>query len=205
MFKAVTPIAALLIAIGLAVTYIQPSFVAIKATERETAEYENALKQANVLQARIDEKLEQRRGFDQVGLVRLSQLLPTEINEVDIIMTLDGIARDRGMSFGDITVTEALVDKTTAVTPNDSVTEDMMDDPGAIPADSPAESAAAGVSYVDFGFSVEGTYEQLKDFAADLEQSLTLFEVMSLEFQESEGDLTSFGFIIRTYAHTANE
>jgi len=205
MFKAVTPIVALLIAIGLAVTYVQPSFVAIQATEREITEYENALKHANVLQARIDEKLERRRGFDQVGLVRLSQLLPTEVNEVDIILTLDGLARDHGMSFGDIKVTEAAVGEAGAVTPNDSAAE-MIDDPAMMGIDSSGSGAQAPkVSYVEFGFSVEGTYDQFKDFTADLERSLTLFEIMKLDFKESEGDATAFGFVIRTYANTTTE
>jgi hypothetical protein len=204
MFKALTPVAAILIAIGLAVTYVQPSFVAIQAMEREATEYENALKQANTLQARIDEKLERKRSFDQVGLVRLSQLLPTEISEVDTILTLDGMARDHGMSLGDIEITEA-EGEAAGVRPDDDINAAAID-PDLDPAGTAAfASAKGGVTYTDFGFSVEGTYEQLKDFVADVERSLTLFEIMSLSFDESEGDQTKFVFILRTYAHTATE
>lgn len=210
MFKALTPLAALLIAIGLAFTYVQPSFVAIKVIERETVEYENALKHASALQARIDEKLDQRRGFDQAGLVRLSQLLPTEVSEVDIILTLDGLARDHAMTFGAIDVAEAAADESASVTPDDTATETLIADAdadldAALMTDPVSEPQEQGLTYIDFSFTVEGTYEQLKEFTADLERSLTLFEIMSLEFEESEGDMTAFSFIIRTYAHAITE
>ncbi len=207
MFKALTPIVALLIAIGLVITYVQPSFVAIKAMERETVEYENALRHASALQARIDEKLERKRGFDQTGLVRLSQLLPTEINEVDIILTLDGLARDHDMSLGDIEITEPVAEESTEP---EEVAEAPIAAMGVDDAPLPSSGQAArtggkGTTYTDFAFSVTGTYDQLKDFVSDLERSLTLFEIMNLTFDESEGDQTAFNLIVRTYAHTTTE
>lgn len=202
MFKALTPIAAIVIAIGLAVTYVQPSFVAIKAMERETTEYENALKHASALQALIDEKLERRRSFDQVGLVRLSQLLPTEINEVETILTLDGMARDHDMSLADIEIAElpeeAMVDESMA----EPLIDEMTGEPIGVVSSAGKQDA---MTHMDFTFSVTGTYDQLKDFVADIERSLTLFEIMKLSFEESEGDQTKYSFTVRTFAHTTIE
>lgn len=201
MFKALTPIAAIVIAIGLAVTYVQPSFVAIQAMERETAEYENALRHASALQARIDEKLERKRSFDQVGLVRLSQLLPTEINEVETILTLDGMARDHDMSLADIEITE-LPEEEMA---DESMAEPLIDEITGEPIGGVSQSEQGSMTHMDFTFSVSGTYDQLKAFVTDLERSLTLFEIMKLSFEESEGDQTKFDFTVRTYAHTTIE
>jgi hypothetical protein len=205
MFKALTPIFAIVIAFGLVMTHIQPSFVAIKAMERETAEYKNALDHANTLQAEIDKKLEQRKDFDQVDLLRLSRMVPTEVDEVGTILALDSLARFHAMSLSNIAVVNPANGELEADT---SVPEADM---APIDPDAPIDPSFIGgltvrkPDHTDISFSIVGTYGQFKDFIVDLEDSLALAEVMDLKFDSNEGDLITFDATIRLYSYNPAE
>lgn len=209
MFKALTPIFAILVSVGLVVTHVQPSFLAIRSMERETDEYRNALEQASQLQARIDDKLNQRRMFDPADLTRLSQLIPTEVDQIGTILTLDSLARLHQMPLSGI---EVVAPKEAGEGEDGEVygamsEEEMMssnsDDPSLVGVVDMSETRVP--VYTDISFAVEGTYEQFKDFMLDLEDSLALAEVMKLEFNADEGDLVLFNVALRFASYNSAE
>ncbi len=210
MFKALTPIFAILVSIGLVVTHVQPSFLAIKSMERETDEYRNALEQASQLQGRIDQKLDRRRSFDPSDLARLSQLIPVEVDEIGTILTLDSLARVHQMPLSGI---EVVTPKEEGGREDGGASEPIPEPEGMAPldADDPSLIGMTDMSetpspvYTDISFVVEGTYEQFKDFMLDLEDSLALAEVMKLEFDTDEGDLILFNVELRFASYNSAE
>lgn len=198
MFKALTPIIALLVAAGLAFTYVQPTFLKIRDTERQKEEYSNAFKQAESLQASINRKLEEKEAFDRVSLERLAQLIPQDIDEVSIILNLDTLAKEHGLSLANIEIAEQGGGAGDA--------DEDIRDPNAMEMEAGIEEGSdVAASHVDISFSVQGTYEEFQTFIEDLEKSLAIHEVMKLDLGETEGDLYDFDMTIRTFSYDARE
>lgn len=188
MFKALTPIVAILLALGLIITHVQPSFVSIKALQDETADYVDALAKANEFKALIDEKVALRNTFDPFDLERLAIMLPEEQNELALILSLDALAQDEGMSLSGIQIGQ-------------SVTPEAAEAEGEIPEEEVVAEPAALLllEHVDISFSLEGTYDEFRSFVSNLEESLVMFEIMSAKLGASEGDSATYELTVRAF------
>ncbi len=195
MLKALTPIFALIIAVGLGVTYIKPEFAKITASQAETKRYVDAIEKASQLKDLIDKKVQQINSFNPVDMDRLQTILPENVHEVAVMLDLDALARAHRLSLSDIKVEKSALDTTTPppIAPAD---------PNAPPGTTPAEPEKPAYISRDISFTVTGTYEDFRKFVQGLEQSLVFFDVQTLSFSQSQGDLTAFKLKIRTYAFT---
>lgn len=196
MFKALTPIFALIIAAGLGFTYIQPQFIAIKAVQSEEKDYTEAIAKASELKALIDEKVRQVDSFNPVDLERLQTMLPDEVNEVSVVLDLDALARAQKMSLSSIEVRDSVGGNAGQV--RQVAAPPPIEDPAGLPQAAAVQTSP--FSSREISFTVTGTYEDFRKFVENLEQSLVFFDVVDLKFSESEGDLTAYAMTIRTYS-----
>ncbi len=187
MFKALTPIFALIIAIGLGVTFVKPTFEEIRALQVEEADYVEAIATANDLRASLEEKKRIRDSYNPTDLERLHTMLPQETHEVALVLDLDALARRHRMSLAGIQVgAEGAQSAQRAQSPESAAPTDATDTP---------------YTALDISFSLLGTYEDLRAFLESLEQSLVFFDVVDLTFGATEGDLTAYELTVRTYAY----
>lgn len=181
MFKALTPIFALIIAFGLGFTYVKPEFEAIRSLQEEERQYTEAIATVSELRDNIQSKISQIDSYNPIDLERLSVMLPNDIVEVSVIMSLDAVTRKHRMVLENILVKGG----------------DAGEQPN--PDGTPAEKPA--VSSLDISFTVLGTYDDFRSLMEELERSLVFYDVVDLGISQAEGDLTAYSLTIRTYAY----
>ena len=193
MFKALTPIIGIVIAIGLFFSYIRPTFQDVKSIQNETAEYVQALEKASELQQRINTLKQKQSSISLPNLERLEALLPNRIDEVAVLRDLDTLATAHHLTLGDIKVGDKSADKTDGQNTQKQQT----------PANAPElSSGARGSQYttLDISFSVSGIYNDFRFFLQEIESSLVLMEVTKIAFTHSEGDTIPFTLNARLYS-----
>jgi Tfp pilus assembly protein PilO len=226
MFKALTPIIGIIVAVGLFFTYVRPTFEEVRGIQDDTAEYAQAIDKASELQRRIDELKAQQSSISLANLERLEALLPDRVDEVSTLIDLSTLAEKHHLVFGDINIggegknTSGTKGKTgTQTTPSGQPVSASAPVPAAsgapaagpasmgpegMPADGgqfvPAEPLSSQYSTLEIGFSVTGTYDDFRAFLADVERSLVLMEVTKISFSSSEGDAIPFSVTVRLYS-----
>ncbi len=211
MFKTLTPIIGIIVAVGLFFTYIQPTFQDVKGIQDESASYAEATQKASELQQRISELKAQQSSISLANLERLQALLPDRINEVSVLIDLDTLATMHHLKLGTIKVGDQTSTKTGAQTrqpPLAAAPAGAATSPGGVPSPlgvSPQTGVTTGAvqgqyATLDIGFSVSGTYKDFRMFLTDIERSLVLMEVTKITFAKSEGDTVPFMMSVRLYS-----
>ena len=205
MFKALTPVIALIIAVALFFTYVRPTLDDIKLVQDETHEYTEALDKAGQLRARIDELRQERNSISVSNLERLEALLPDSVDEVRLLIDLDALAEAHDLSFNSITVaTDESGSRTEERTPPVAPTNG---DPNT-EIDGVPSAAVSNVSdfftSLDISFTVTGEYNDFKGFLEDLEQTLVLMEIVELDFvaasdASNKGNDVAYNVTIRVF------
>lgn len=187
MFRTITPIFSILAALGIFFFYVQPIYGDIRAVQDETAEYREAVERANEFNNLLANLIAQRNAFSANEMERLEAFVPDTIDVVSMLVDVEAIAAENGMSMGEIDVSD----------------EASL----AAPEEDAQSTTASNISYGDFitkevSFQLIGTYDQMRDTLADLEQSLVLMDIVGFGFDVSEGDLLQFEMTVRLYALT---
>ncbi|MEK7607501.1 MAG: type 4a pilus biogenesis protein PilO [Patescibacteria group bacterium] len=165
----------ILSSIGLFFGYIDPTYETIRGQRIEKAEYDRALNNSKQLQAERDKLLEKFNNMNEVDLDDMTKLLPDNIDNVRLIIDIDEMAKNYGMRIRNF--------KTDAVEKSDVI----------------------GVSNSLYGtlnlsFSTTAPYQTFLTFMRDLEDSLRLIDVTSVEFASSDiGDLYDYKVTVKTY------
>jgi hypothetical protein len=202
MFKALTPIFAILIAIGLVLTYVRPTFLAVKATQNETKEYEEAIDIAKQLNQRLSELMSTRASFRSSDLDRLEVMVPDSLDEVSLVLDLDTLARTYDMLISEIAIQEIGGGQgeraASAALAEDGAEVDVTVEPVEVP-------LTKSYKATDISFTVSGTYEDFLAFLESAESSLMFLDVVKLEFDKAEEDLYAFKVTLRTYEFVSPE
>ncbi|HEV7121246.1 MAG TPA: hypothetical protein VGN56_00305, partial [Candidatus Paceibacterota bacterium] len=94
----ILPLAALIVAAGLIFAYIVPTYQkSIVPAQAQISSYENALAAAKGFTQKEADLAQQRAALPADGLARLNEFLPDGVNNVQLILDLDGLAARSGM------------------------------------------------------------------------------------------------------------
>ncbi len=206
MFKALTPIIGILVAVGLFFTYVQPTFEDVKMIQSETAQYAQAVDRASELQQRISELRAQQNAISISDLERLEAFLPNRIDEVSLLIDIDALATENNLALSNIKVNAESESGDEGGAPATDPAMDPTLDPTFDPTaniGTPAGTASSQYTSLDISFTVNGTYNDFRVFLDEIERSLVLMEVADLVFAESEGDLMPFEVTLRFYSLNA--
>jgi len=174
----VAPIALILIAVFLFFGFIDPTYSDVQGLQTEIAQFDEALEKSKELQAIRDELLSKYNTFSSSDIERLEKMLPDNVNNVRLILDIDGIAGTYGLSIRNISVSERGVNGEEVVGP---------------------DNRAYGS--VELGFTVSGGYRDFANFIKDLEKSLRLVDISGISFSTigSEVDFYDYTVGVRTY------
>ena len=154
----VTPIVIFVISLGIFFGYTDPTYSKIVEQKKLEAEYVEALSKSRELQDIRESLLAEYNAFKPEDITRLEKLLPDNIDNVRLIMEIDALAKDHGLTVKNLSVREdAKADPNSKV-----VGPDTME-----------------YSSVTLDFLVPASYEDFQVFLADLEKSLRLVDVVS--------------------------
>lgn len=179
MNKFITPIVLILIAAGIFWGYVDPTYQEIKTLKRTKADYDSAIGKSQELLKLRDGLLDKYNSFKGEDLKRMERLLPSSIDNVRLIIDINGVTSKYGASLKDVKVSSADELKTT----NGGT----------------AMVGGSGYNSMVLNFSIEATYENFISILADLEKSLRVLDVASISFKTGETDVFKYEVGVRTY------
>ena len=181
MIRFIIPIILCAAAIGLFVVYTNPQYQALKVLQAKSSEYNDALGKAGQLRTIRDQLLSKRNTFSADDIARLQHALPDNVDNIRLIIDINNIAARHSLSLTNIGVG----------TVSDSST--------------PRNALAVGssgdtVGSVTVNFSVAADYDTFLAFLHDLEHSLRIVDVESIDLGVGQaGGLAQYQVTLRTY------
>lgn len=113
--------------------------------------------------------------FSQEDLDRLNELLPDNVDNIQLIIDVNGIAKKNGMTLKNVKVT--------------TETE----------AGKPIAAANPKLGSMVLSFSVRGSYADYKKFIVDLASSLRIIDISSISFSSDDKGVYDYQVSLKTY------
>lgn len=174
--KTIVPIILIATSIAVFVFFTNNTYKGIKVTRAQSANYERALKNSRTILQKRDALAEQYKLFSKKDLGSIQKLLPDHVDNIQLILDINGIAKDKGMSLRSIEISEG-----------DSASGKVLG-----PSKSPFSSILVS-------FKVTAPYQNFVEFLTDLERSLRIVDVTSLAFESNDKGIYDYDVTIRTY------
>ncbi len=167
--KFVTPIILITISVLSFLFFTNPTYKEIAEKKIKIASYDSALNNAQELQKNRDELSAKYNTLSKSDLTRLAQLLPDSADNIRLIIDLQRMAQAYGMTINS--------------TKFDAKTK-KGENTGSLTAGTSTDVLQATKDYgtFDLEFSTTAPYENFLKFTKDIEASLRLSDIQSIEF-----------------------
>lgn len=191
----VLPILFVLIAGALFFGYINPTVTgSIAETNKQIKQYDAALAAAKRFEQKQTQLALEQKALPVDGLTRIKAFLPDGVDNVQLILDLDGVAARSGLKILNFNTTES---KKQAATTNTQ--------PGqaSAPATAPGMGATVDVSKpydsLDLSITASGTYPELRSFLASIETSLRPLDLVEFQLADSSTGVYTYQMTFRLY------
>lgn len=172
-------------AVGVFFGYVNPTYNgAVKALRGEMQSLDSALATAAKFKQEQARLTQEREFIDESDLDRVKKLLPDNVDNVQLILDVDGIASAAGVRISDIGIDES---QKSGSDGGDAIGQGVL-----IQEEKAYESLL-------LSFTATATYGQFKNFLNDIEQSLRTLDVVEISFSESETGVYKFDVRVRVY------
>lgn len=169
----------IVLAVGIATFYIQPTFTEIGKTQDDILLFQEERKKVNEVNLQLAALMDELTAVPAQDQQRLLTYVPDSVDQIKVLRILQNIAAETGVLVGDISAQGTVTD--------------VFDQ---------AESTL--VPY-RFALSVEGSYSQIKQLLAILEINEFPLEVHEMEIRSIEGAFLAADFVIMTYGNELPE
>lgn len=171
-------------AVGVFFGYINPTYTGqVRSLEQEIKNLDSALATAVKFREEEARLVQERENIPQTELDRIKKLLPDNVDNVQLILDMDGIANANGVRISDIGIDESK----SGNDGGDAVGQGVL-----------IQEEKAYKSLV-ISFTATATYSQFKNFLRDIEQSLRTLDVIEIAFSESETGVYKFDMRVQVY------
>lgn len=187
MNKNVTAVILLVLSVGIYFTVTEGIFNDAKQVKAVNDQYVSAITNAEQLVRVRDQVLQNYNNISQIDRDRLDKMLPSTVDNIRLIIDLNGVAVRDGLTLHDIS----------AAAPDNQST-------AAVGNVNPNASSAAGVGNptldtVNVSFSVTSSYQQFISFLQDLEANLRIMDVKHLTLSAADNGQYTFQVTLNTY------
>lgn len=160
------------------IVVIRPQYTEVQALKMEKGDLDVALGNFRKLQTEREGLLAQFKAFETKDLEDLKILLPDNIDNVKLILELDSLAAQFGLSLKDVDVVEDEKEG------NDVLIKDSL-----------------AYDTVDIEFSAAGDYPDFVSFIESVETSLRLIDIYEITFQTPQTAIEDYEYNVkvRTY------
>jgi Tfp pilus assembly protein PilO len=169
MSKVIAPFLLLVASIGLIFSYVQPAWETLNTFQELELRLENAVRQTEQMLSTLTTLQNKYESFPPEEVRRLNQLLPDDVDAVRLIIDIDTIAEEHGLTIDNFAVPY--------INTKELTTEENV-----------VESAVMSIS-------AKGSYASFKDFLFDIESSLTLLDVVNLNVHSGVPDYITGGIV----------
>lgn len=161
--------------------YTDPAYQKVKTLQIQVAAYDEALDKSQELKKTRDQLISRRNTFPAESLQKLEKILPDNIDNIRLIIDINGIAARHLLSIKNINLGEV----------SDSATNRSALAVG---------SSGSPVGSVNLGFAITASYDNFIAFLQDIEHSLRIVDIESIRFEAvPDTTLNDYTFTIRTY------
>src|SRR3989338_2641531 len=214
-------ITTILIGISVAVFFVftkpiyysdSPDSPGIAALQAKMDSFNEALDNSHTLEKQRDALTVKENAIDPNNLIKLSKLLPENIDNIRLILEIEKIALPYGMVLKDVQYSNTPAVATAAP----GTAKGIVSAASALPASNPAPVVQKGGSAQafskdygiwDLSFSTTGTYNNFLNFTRDIENNLRIVDISSIKFSSSASSSSSstlpesykYDFKIKTY------
>lgn len=184
MTRFVIAFVGLAISISVFVFYTRPAYDSTRALQTEIKEYDQALERANELQSLKQTLLSRYNAFDPAQIDRLHHLLPDHVDNVRLVLDIDTIAAQHGLSLQNVIIANPSSDRSETATSVVGGERKLHDS-------------------LTLKFSTNGTYDGFVRFMENLESSLRIVDLVTLAIGPGTSvpgePIYRFDVTIRTY------
>ncbi|KKT14510.1 MAG: hypothetical protein UW76_C0026G0007 [Parcubacteria group bacterium GW2011_GWF2_44_8b] len=173
-----TAIILLLLSVGLFYTFTNDQYQDVKKLYALSSEYRNVLQSVSAIVELRDRLLVTYETFPKAEIERINQVLPDNIDNVQLALDLDAMASRYGISIESIQAEVGVG--------NDASLVVLPENAGVY------EKATVSLSFV-------ANYENFMRLLADIEKSLRIMDVKSISFQTSESGFYEYEISADTY------
>lgn len=190
--KSILPLILIALSVTIYFTYIQNQIDVVKDLRTTHQSYVDAVAQTEEIAILRQNLVSKVKSFDETSLDRLKKSVPEKFDLLTFINDLNGFGARNGFILKDITVDS---DNTNA-----SKQETPIESPK-----SPYSKTISLKTY-NASFSFKSDYRTMIKFAKEIEGSLRLIDVVSINLktgdskEEGGGDIYDFAFKVKTYA-----
>jgi hypothetical protein len=177
-------------AIGVFLTYTNPQNVDIQALNTEIDSYNHSLKQVREFEVLKERLLSEYNTFSPEEIKRLENMIPLNVDNVRLILEIDTVATTHGLDISDIQFQEeALASDRVAEGSEEENTDPTIS----------LRRRGFDQSGVLMTFSTEASYNDFKLFMRDLERSLRIVDIQSIDADHEVEGLPQYTVTFRTY------
>ena len=174
------PIILIAAAIGLFALFTNPTYQNIKVLQTQVGAFDNALDKANELKGVRDQLLSRRNTFATENVQKLERILPDNVDNIRFIIDINNIAARRNLSLSNVSV---------GTVSDSKVARNALS----------IGSSGDPVGSASVSFSLSASYDDFLAFMQDLEHSLRIVDVQTLDFKPASGGKYDISLAIRTY------
>ena len=165
----------LLVSIGVFFAFIDPFYKEIEVIRLEIKGLDEALNNSKQIQETRDQLLGRFNAIPRQDLERIKKMLPDHVDNVKLILEIDRIASQYGMTIKNISVIEKGGGRETLGRPEEPL-------------------GTIGLDLI-----ITGSYRLFLNFVSDLEKSLRIVDIVSLAFTATTEDFNQYDLGIQTY------
>ena len=180
MVKTIIAIVGFVLAGALFFLFTKPTYATVGDVQAQISQYQEALNKAAQVQQLKQKLLTRYNSFNPDDINRLQTMIPDHVDNIGLILELDNIASRYGMALENIDVS-----------PGAAASADKTGPIGAIGGGNQKYES------LTFHFSTFGTYENFRTFLHDLEASLRIVDLVSLNITAAppaQGATASAGY-----------
>ena len=168
----------IILAIGLFYTFSSPVYRDVKMLQASANEYQNLIGNVEHMSETRDALLVNYQNISRLQLERLGRVLPDTVDAVRLALDLDTIGSHYGITIKDVRVeTNGNQNSALAVLPDHDL----------------------GYQAAIVTFSFVSNYDNFTKMLADLEKSLRIMEVKSINFKAEDSGLYEHTIKVETY------
>jgi Tfp pilus assembly protein PilO len=182
--KSLTPIIFIIVSIIIFFTLVDPIYKDVKALQVKNAEYQDVLDKSTQLLAQRKALQDKYDSFSKEDLDRLQKLLPDTVDNVRLIIDIEGITKrpEFNLSLKNIRLDMSTPTKGDAKDAVKTIT-----------------AGEAKYGTIPMGFSVSADYNTFLSFLEALETSLRIVDVTNIALTPGDKGIYSFDISLKTY------
>jgi len=189
MNRNITAIILIALAAGIYFTVTQSMWADASAVKTVNDQYVSAIANAARLVSVRDKVLQDYNNVSQNDRDRLDKMLPSTVDNIRLIIDLNNVAVQHGLSLKGI--------KAAANTPADTAANPIA--PTSNAGTGPGAIIAPTLDTVDVTFSVTAPYQQFVAFLQDLEADLRIMDIKHLSVAVADDGAYTFNVDMNTY------